>query len=47
MAAVSKTVCFDKLHDVVNEYKNIYRRTIKMKPVDDKTYIDSVKEVND
>ena len=47
MTAVSKTVCFDKLHDVVNEYKNIYRRTIKMKPVDDKTYIDSVKEVND
>ena len=47
MTAVSKTVCFDKLHDVVNEYKNIYLRTIKMKPVDDKTYIDSVKEVND
>ena len=48
MTAVSKTACFDQLHDVVNEYKNIYRRTIKMKPVDvkDKTSIDSVKEVN-
>ena len=39
----------DKLDDIVNEYNNTYHRTIKMKPVDieDNTYIDSNKEVND
>ena len=39
----------EKLDDIVNEYNNIYHRTIKMKPVDvkDQTYIDSSKEVND
>ena len=39
----------DKLDDVVNEYNNTYRRTNKMKPVDveDNTYIDFEKEVND
>ena len=43
----------DKLDDIVNEYNNIYHRTIKMKPVDvkDNTYIASIelhssKEVN-
>ena len=37
------------IHIIVDEYKNTYHRTIKMKPVDDKdnTYIDFEKEVND
>ena len=39
----------DKLHDILNEYNNTYRRTIKMKPIDvnDNTYINIDKEVND
>ena len=40
----------DKLNDIVNEYNNIYHKTIKMKPpvdVKDNTYVDSSKEVND
>ena len=39
----------DKLGDIINEYSNTYRRTIKMKPVDvkDETYTDSSKNVND
>ena len=39
----------DKLDDKVNEYNNTYHRTIKMKPIDvnDNTYIDFGKEVND
>ena len=44
----------NKLNDIVNEYNNIYRRTVKMKPVDvkDNADIDSMelhssKEVND
>ena len=38
-----------KLDDIVNEYNNTYRRTIKMKPIDvkDNTYINIGKEVND
>ena len=49
MTAISKNVYIDKLDDIVNEYNNIYFRTIKMKPVDvkNKTYIDFEKEVND
>ena len=37
-----------KLDDTVNKYNNVYRRTIKMKPVNLKpnTYIDSGKEIN-
>ena len=44
MTAISKNVYIDKLDDIVNEYNNIYHRTIKMKPVDvkDNTYIDSM-----
>ena len=44
MTSVSKNVYIDKLDDIVNEYNNTYRRTIKMKPVDvkDNKYIDSV-----
>ena len=49
MTSVSKNVYIDKLDDMVNEYNNTYRRTIKMKPVDvkDNTYIDFEKEAND
>ena len=44
MTSISKNVYIDKLNDVVNEYNNIYHRTIKTKPVDveDNTYIDSM-----
>ena len=31
MAAVSKSVYFDVLHDIVNKYDNTVHRTIKMK----------------
>ena len=38
----------DKLDEIVNKNNNTYHRTIKMKPVDDKssTYIDFSKENN-
>ena len=44
MTSVSKNVYINKLDDIVNEYNNIYHKTIKMKPVDvkDNTYIDSM-----
>ena len=44
---MSKNVYIDKLDGIVDEYNNIYHRTIKMKPVavkDDK-YIDFKKEI--
>ena len=49
MTSISRNVCIDQLDDIVNEYNNTYRRTIKMKPIDvkDNTHIDSVKKVND
>ena len=49
MTSISKNVYIDKLDDMVNEYNNTYRRTIKMKPVEvkDNTYIDFKNEVND
>ena len=49
MTSVPKNVYIHKLDDVVDEYNNIYHRTIKMKPVDvtDDTYIDFEKEVHD
>ena len=34
MTSISKKVYIDKLDDVVDEYNNIYHRTIKMKPID-------------
>ena len=48
MTAISKNLYINKLDDIVNEYNNIYHRTIKMKPTDVKynTYIDFEKEVN-
>ena len=49
MKSISKNVYIDKLDDIVNEYNNLYHRTIKMKPADVKnnTYIDFKKEIND
>ena len=49
MISVSKNVCTDKLDDIVNEYRNTYRRTIKMEPADvtDDTYTNSDIETND
>ena len=48
MTSVSKDVYINKLDDIVNEYNNIYDRTIKIKPADVKgnTYIDFKKEVH-
>ena len=34
MTAISKNVYFDVLDDIVDEYNNIYNKTIKMKPAD-------------
>ena len=49
MTPISKNVCINRLDDIVNENNNTYHKTIQMKPVDvqDNTYIDSIKEVND
>ena len=49
MTSISRNLYIDKLDYVGNEYNNTYHRTIKMKPVDveDNTYIDFGKEVND
>ena len=49
MTLLPKNVYIDKLDDIVGEYNNAYHRTIKMKPVEveDNTYIDFKKEVND
>ena len=49
MSSISKNVYIDTLDDIVNEYNNAYRKTIKMKPIDvkDNTYINIDKEVND
>ena len=47
--SMSKNVYIDKLDDIVNEYNYTYHRAIKMKlvSVEDNTYIDFGKEVND
>ena len=47
VTSMSKTVYIDKLDDIVNEYYNTYHRTIKMKPIEDNTYINIDKDVND
>ena len=49
MTLISKNVYIDKLDDIVDEYKNTYHRTIKMKLTDvkDSTYINIDKQVND
>ena len=48
-SAASKNGYIDNLDNIVNEYNNTYHRTIKMKPiqVEDNSYINSIKEVND
>ena len=38
MTAISKNVYFDVLDDVADEHNNTYHRTIKMKPIDVKSY---------
>ena len=38
MTAISKTVYFDVLNDIVDKYNNTYHKTIKMKPIDVKKY---------
>ena len=52
MTSVSKNVYIDKLDDIVDEYNDIYHKTIKIKPVDVKDNTDSMefyseKEAND
>ena len=37
MTAASKNVYFDVLDDILDEYKNTYHGTIKMKPIDVKS----------
>ena len=37
MTAISKNVCFHILNDIVGEYNSTYHRTIKMKPMEDKS----------
>ena len=32
--STTKTVCINKIDDIVDKYNNTYHRTIKMKPVD-------------
>ena len=39
MTSISKNVSIDKLNDIVNKYNNTYHSTIKMQPVDVKSYI--------
>ena len=34
MTAISKNIYVDILDDIVDEYNNMYHRTIKMKPID-------------
>ena len=36
-SVVAKTVYFDVLNDIVDEYNNTYHKTIKMKPIDVKS----------
>ena len=38
ITAVSKNVYFDVLNDIVDKYNNTYHKTIKMKPIDAKSY---------
>ena len=49
MTSISKNVCIDKSHDIVNKCNNTYHRKLKMKPVHVKTntYIDFDKEISD
>ena len=48
MTSISKNVYINKFGDIIDEYNNIYHKSIKIKPIDvkDNTYIDFEKEVN-
>ena len=48
MISILKNVYIDKLDDIVDDYKNEYHTTIKMKPIDvkDNTNINTDKEIN-
>ena len=48
MTSIPKNVYVNKLDDIVNEYNNTYRTTIKMKPINvkDNTYINTTKKIN-
>ena len=48
MTSISENVYIDKLDDIVDEYNNTNRTTIKMKPIDveDNTCINASKEIN-
>ena len=49
MTAVSKTVYFDVLENIVNKYNNTVHRTIKMKPIDVTfdSYAEYIKDFNE
>ena len=47
VTSISKNVYIDKLNDIVNEYNNTCRTTVKPVDVKDNIYINSCKEVND
>ena len=47
MTSIPKNVYIDKLDDIVDEYSSTYHTTIKMKPIDVNTYINTDKETND
>ena len=47
MPSTPRNVYIEKLDDIVNKYNNTYRSTIKIKPVDVNTCINSSKENND
>ena len=38
MTSISKNIYINELDEIVNEYKNTYHRTIKMKPINVKDY---------
>ena len=48
MTAISKTVYFDVLDDIVNKYNNTVHRTIKMNPIDatDVSYAEDKEDFN-
>ena len=49
LTSISKNVYIDELDDIVDQCNNTYHTTIKMKPTDveDNTYINTGKEIND
>ena len=46
MSSISKNGYIDKLDNTGNKYNNEYHSTIKMKPIDIQSYIESSKEIN-